>query len=76
MVSLCPNVFGTRDEIEEYRRQLLCGLEEVGDPIRRSSGLSLQASYCRPSFNLQFHGFDDRPIREAYAGDLPRPVSA
>ncbi len=68
MISLCPNVFGTRDEIEVYRRQLLRGLEAFAKPDPPFERLALHASYCRPSFNLQFHGFDDRPIREAYAG--------
>ena len=48
----------------------LPALEPIREPSaspRRFADRFLVTAACTPSFNLQFHGRDDRPIREAYA---------
>ncbi len=67
LLSLCPTVFNSSEEIERYRRSLLRGLEDFCQTQPRFEPSALATAGCTPSFNLQFHGQNDRPIREAYA---------
>ena len=67
IVSLCPSVFGSIEDIDDYRRTLLSELEDLSKRDLTFELATLVTSDCRPSFNLQFHGRDDRPIREAFA---------
>ncbi len=67
MISLCPPVFESRERIAEYRRTLLDELKSLGDSQPDLDLAALAAGACTPSFNLQFHGIDERPTREAYA---------
>jgi predicted O-linked N-acetylglucosamine transferase (SPINDLY family) len=67
MASLCPRIFTNNQEIDAYRQALLRELESFAAARHTVVPSQLQASDCKPSFNLQFHGRDDRPIREAYA---------
>lgn len=67
LFSLCPPVFESREGIAEYRRKLLDDLTALGDSKLNLDLAQLAAGACTPSFNLQFHGIDERPTREAYA---------
>ena len=67
LLSLCPIVFGSNEDIEQYRRGLLSDIEHVGSLELPFDPAVLAAAGCKPSFNLQFQGRNDRPIREAYA---------
>lgn len=81
--TLCPNVFHSAEEIDEYRRRLLADLERFSqrDPWVDPAKLAILGT--GPPYNLQFHGRDDRPIKEAYAeifrhwrpGQAPRVAS-
>lgn len=67
IATLCPTVFGSMAEIDAYRNRL-------ADDIKRISrmGLQLEAEAvttagCVPPYNLQFHGRDNRPLKESFA---------
>jgi len=65
--TICPTVFSDPKAIEAFRQRLLDRINQLRgqsselrlDHIRRVGG--------EPPLNLQFHGRDDRPLREAYA---------
>ena len=67
VLSLCPSVFGSNEEIDHYRQRLLSDLEAFSNTELGAEFPALATAGCTPSFNLQYHGRDDRPIREAYA---------
>lgn len=67
IISVCPAVFASAEEMDLYRAGLLAQVEDVSRSHPRFSLDDLSTIECRPSFNLAFHGRDDRPIREAYA---------
>jgi tetratricopeptide (TPR) repeat protein len=67
IAAICPAVFHSSEEIDQYRRRLL-------DDLRRFSGMAFHIDLakaatlaCEPSFNWQFHGRNDRILKEAYA---------
>ena len=62
--AVCPTVMDDRGQIEQYRAELLETLDST--PPCADADLLLAVD-PRPSFNLPFHGCDDRPIREAFA---------
>ena len=67
ILALCPSIATSNEEIDLYRSTLL---EELAELSRQQPSFELSAlmkADCKPSFNLPFHGRDDRPIREAYA---------
>ena len=67
VLSLCPSVFNSSEDIEHFRRRLLSELNDFQFIEQDFDGAALATTACRPSFNLQFHGHNDRPVREAYA---------
>ena len=67
ILSLCPTVFGSSEEIDLYRAGLLSELEDFSNTQPAFELSALVRSDCMPSFNLQYHGRNDRPIRQAYA---------
>ncbi len=67
IASLCPGVFGHGTDIVDYRSTLLAELETFAGAQPEFKLPPLATIACIPPFNLQFHGYDDRPIREAYA---------
>ena len=67
IASLCPTVFNTAQELDLYREQLSVELEESVGRVLNLDLVALTTANCIPSFNLPFHGYDDRAIREAYA---------
>ena len=66
-LSLCPTVFDNNEAIDRYRDALLAALEEFGNQQPRFDPAALATAGFAPSFNLQNHGRDERPIRQAYA---------
>jgi predicted O-linked N-acetylglucosamine transferase (SPINDLY family) len=76
---VCPTVVLSTSQIDAYRESLTQTLAEIETRgIHQSIGDWLDAD-VRPSFAWQFHGRDDRPIRESLARivarsfDIPRP---
>lgn len=67
IATLCPAVFQTNKEIDEYRRQLLDDLTRFQKSDFRFEVGSLLTSGSEPPFNIMYHGRDDRPIKEACA---------
>ena len=68
VVSLCPAVFQDNEAIEAYRRQLEQNLQALSKVGHRLSLEGLHACDFRPPYQLMYHGHDQRPLREAYAG--------
>jgi predicted O-linked N-acetylglucosamine transferase (SPINDLY family) len=66
-IALCPSEFDTNEELDAYRHRLLAELESFAKRKITFQPAELLTSNCRPSFNLQFHGRDERPLRQAYA---------
>lgn len=64
--ALCPAVFNTAKEIEEYHRRLRDHVDRTA-----ASAMSLEKVEARavmPPFNIAYHGLPDRLLREAIAG--------
>ena len=77
---LCPTVFQSNQQIDHYRQRLLADLQrftKLDAPLDLAEAARLE---CQPSFNLPFHGRNDRPLKEAYAAVFrnavrgPRPA--
>jgi predicted O-linked N-acetylglucosamine transferase (SPINDLY family) len=66
-LSLCPAVFDGNEQIDRYRHTLVAELDRLASASPRFDPAALAASGFVPSFNLQFHGHDERPIRQAYS---------
>ncbi|MBW3539457.1 MAG: tetratricopeptide repeat protein [Planctomycetes bacterium] len=65
--TLCPMIARDNAAIDEYR-QLLCEqLEPLAKARLRTTAAELASVGCPPPYNLQFHGRDDRPLKELYA---------
>jgi len=67
MATLCPNIFGSAGEIDEYREWLLTEIERFAERELRVEPAKLPILGTGPPYDLQFHGRNDRPIKEAYA---------
>lgn len=65
--SLCPSVFDSREAILEYRAHLLNTLSRYSEKELQADPRDILSLAACPSFNLPFHGEDDRPTKEAYA---------
>lgn len=65
--TLCPNVFPNAEEIDKYRARLLDNLNRFAERNVRVDLSKLDILGTGPPYDLQFHGRDDRPIKEAYA---------
>lgn len=66
-VGVCPTVWNSTDEIEEFRSRLKKELDRCADLSRKRPVAEVMDLDVRPSFHLQFHGQCDRAIREGYA---------
>lgn len=64
---VCPAVYESQEEIVAWRREFEGRLDEFADGPRPLDPASLATSGCEPPFFMQFHGLDERPIREKYA---------
>ncbi len=65
--SLCPNVFPSAEVVDAYRDGLLSQLQRFAQEGLRIEPATLPILGTGPPYDLQFHGRDDRPIKEAYA---------
>ncbi|MCH7987832.1 MAG: tetratricopeptide repeat protein [Planctomycetes bacterium] len=65
--TLCPSVFSHNDEIDAYRRQLHETLEQLAETGNLLTPQEISLCGCPPPYNLQFHGRDNRRLKEAYA---------
>lgn len=65
--ALCPAVFDSNDAIDEYRDKLLRDLERLAEEGVSFEAEEISKSGCPAPYHLQFHGRDDRPLKEAYA---------
>lgn len=65
--NLCPKVFSSNEEIDEFRRQLLSRWTRLAVGDLRPDLAELAVSGSAPPLELQCHGRDDRPLKEAYA---------
>ncbi len=79
---LCPTVFPDVKAMEAFRNGLLDRLDKSHYKTPKLRMDHIQRVGGEPPRNLQFHGRDDRPVREAYASlfaesfptfDLPPP---
>jgi len=68
IATLCPPVFQSSEAIDEYRRKLLADVNRFSEMGVKVDVPRLANSGIEPPFNLMYHGRDDRPIKEAYAG--------
>jgi tetratricopeptide (TPR) repeat protein len=66
-LTLCPTVFASNREIDDYRQGLLEELAHFDTATLDRDFPNRATSGCMPAFNWQFHGRNDRPLREAYA---------
>ncbi len=67
LATLCPNVFQSADEIDEYRDRLLADIERFAERELRVEPSKLAILGTGPPYDLQFHGRNDRPIKESFA---------
>ena len=62
----CPAVFADNDQIKLYRDRLLTELQRfINDPLTMLPE-QLVVAGCEPPFHLQFHGYNDRVIKETF----------
>lgn len=67
-IGYCPVVFEKCRDITIFREDLMDRLLKIERFWEPEIDLDyLPYSNCHPSFNLQFHDCDERPLREAYA---------
>jgi len=66
--TLCPPVFPSNDAIDEYRRSLSADVNRFSEKGVKVRVAGLAHSGIEPPFGLMYHGRNDRPIKEAYAG--------
>ncbi|MGE3313863.1 MAG: tetratricopeptide repeat protein [Planctomycetaceae bacterium] len=81
VATLCPIVFHSTVGIDDYRRHLTADLNRLARKNLRIEPRDITQCGCPPPYALQFHGRDDRPLKEAYARvfenclqpEIPRP---
>jgi tetratricopeptide (TPR) repeat protein len=68
MERLSPLLFENKQAIEAERQRLRIALDEL-HAIKRPllDHVDLSTAHCEPSFNIPFHGDDDRPLLEKHA---------
>jgi protein O-GlcNAc transferase len=67
LATLCPIVFHSAVGIEQYRARLLARLQEFATKKIAVTADVIGRQGCPPPYHLQFHGSDNRPLKEAYA---------
>jgi protein O-GlcNAc transferase len=65
--TLCPVVFHSTVGIDQYRARLLARFEEFATKNLAITPSVIAGQGCPPPYTLQFHGRDNRPLKEAYA---------
>ena len=67
LATLCPSVFESVGEIRNYRQLLRTTLNRVKDQRWQLDPREILSRATTPPYELQYHGLDDRPLKEAYA---------
>ncbi len=67
IAGLCPAVFPDAAAIDAYRAQLAAEIARIDAVGLRIDAPEISNVGCPAPYNLQFHGRDDRPLKEAYA---------
>ena len=67
IATICPAVFESSAAIDEYRAGLLAQVECLAEGKFDFDISQIEVSTVEPPYNLQYHGRDDRPIKEAWA---------
>ncbi|HEV8071456.1 MAG TPA: tetratricopeptide repeat protein [Planctomycetaceae bacterium] len=67
LATLCPTVFHSTVGIDQYRGSLLTRLQDFATKKVVVTPEAIAGQGCPPPYNLQFHGRDNRPLKEAYA---------
>jgi protein O-GlcNAc transferase len=67
LATLCPTVFHSAVGIDQYRASLLTRLDDFTVKKVAVTPEAIAGQGCPPPYNLQFHGRDNRPLKEAYA---------
>jgi protein O-GlcNAc transferase len=67
LATLCPMVFHSTVGIDQYRASLLDRLKEFAAKKVVVTPEMIADQGCPPPYHLQFHGRDNRPLKEAYA---------
>ncbi|GAB4137837.1 MAG: hypothetical protein Tsb009_05620 [Planctomycetaceae bacterium] len=67
IATLCPAVFESNAAIDEYRESLRVELERLADAGISFELEEISNAACPVPYNLQFHGRDDLPLKQAYA---------
>lgn len=65
--TLFPTVMGDCDEIQRYRSHLSDQLTQLTAAKLDLTPQDINGYTCPPPYELQFHGLDNRPLKEAYA---------
>jgi tetratricopeptide (TPR) repeat protein len=65
--TLCPIVFHSTVGIDDYRNRLFRELKHLARKQVRITPQEITQCGCPPPYGLQFHGRDDRPLKEGYA---------
>jgi len=68
IATLYPPVFRSNDHIDQYRARLLADVERFSQRNARLPLVEFSTCGSQPPFVLMYHGRNDRPIKEAYAG--------
>jgi hypothetical protein len=67
VATICPAVFESSAAIDEYRAGLLAQVECLAQDKFDIDISQLEVSTVEPPYNLQYHGRDDRPIKDTWA---------
>jgi predicted O-linked N-acetylglucosamine transferase (SPINDLY family) len=67
LATLCPMVFHSTVGIDQYRASLLAKVNAIAELAIAITPEEITDRGCPPPYHLQFHGRDDRPLKEAYA---------
>ena len=78
--TLCPAVLESSEAIDRFREQLLAKWRQLAEGNLKIDLRTLGVSASEPPTGIQYHGRDDRPLKEAFAsifrgcfaGDRPR----
>ncbi len=65
--TLCPVVFHSTVGIDDYRARLAADLKRLARKNLQITPEDITQCGCPPPYVLQFHGRNDRPLKEAYA---------
>jgi protein O-GlcNAc transferase len=67
LATLCPAVFHSAVGIDQYRATLLAKVNSIAEMEIPITPEEIGDRGCPPPYFLQFHGRDNRPLKEAYA---------